>query len=351
MGQGLSCGQHHENALFAAVAGGALEVVEAMIEEDPAVLEETSGHAKLSPLHAAAASGRIEVLSMLLDRSVNVDILNRYKQTPLILAVMHGNTSCAEKLIQAGANILMFDSLRGRTCLHHAAYYGHIDCLKAILSAARSSPIANSWGFARFVNIRDRNGATPLHLAARQRQPECLRALLDNGALVCSSPGGYGYAGSTPLHLAARSGSLDCVRILLAWGADRLQLDSSGRIPFTVALKHKHKACAVLLDPSSAAPLVWPSPLKFISELNEEAKALLEKALMEANREREKTLLKEGDIPSSPLHSDGEDDDIDSETSVGIIASYVTTENFSLPHACLMGMHSACSILLTELGV
>lgn len=41
--------------------------------------------------------------------------------------------------------MLMFDSLRGRTCLHHAAYYGHLDCLKAILSAARSSPIANSW--------------------------------------------------------------------------------------------------------------------------------------------------------------------------------------------------------------
>lgn len=85
------------------------------------------------------------------------------------------------------------------------------------------------------------------------------------------------------------------------------------RIPFSVALKHKHKACAVLLDPSSAAPLVWPSPLKFISELNQEAKALLENALMEANREREKTLLKEGGIQPSPSHSDSEDDDIDSE--------------------------------------
>ncbi|KAK9126999.1 hypothetical protein Scep_015845 [Stephania cephalantha] len=49
---------------------------------------------------------------------------------------------------------------------------------------------------------------------------------------------------SSPLHLAARGGSLDCVRELLAWGADRLQRDSSGRIPYTVALKHKHNACA-----------------------------------------------------------------------------------------------------------
>lgn len=47
-------------------------------------------------------------------------------------------------------------------------------------------------GFARFVNIRDGNGATPLHLAARQRRHGCLHSLLNNGALVCASTGGYG---------------------------------------------------------------------------------------------------------------------------------------------------------------
>ncbi|XP_027928173.1 putative E3 ubiquitin-protein ligase XBAT31 [Vigna unguiculata] len=314
MGQRLSCVQQHEDhGLFPALASGELEVVETMVEEDPTVLELTTGHDRLSPLHVAAANGRIQVLSMLLDRSSNVDILNRLKQTPLMLAVMHGKTGCVEKLIHAGANILMFDSIRRRTCLHYAAYYGHIDCLKAILSAAHSTPVADSWGFARFVNIRDGNGATPLHLAARHRRSECLHALLDNGALVCASTGGYGYPGSTPLHMAARGGSLDCVRMLLAYGADRLQLDSSGKIPFSVALKHKHKACAALLDPSSAAPLVWPSPLKFISELSQEAKALLEKALLEANREREKAILKEVHMPPSPLHSESEDSNMASE--------------------------------------
>lgn len=47
-------------------------------------------------------------------------------------------------------------------------------------------------GFARFVNIRDGRGATPLHLAARQRRPGCVHILLDNGALVSASTGGYG---------------------------------------------------------------------------------------------------------------------------------------------------------------
>lgn len=67
-----------------------------------------------------------------------------------------------------------------------------------------------------------------------------------------------------------------------------------------------------MLNPSSAEPLVWPAPLKFISELNQEAKALLEHALMEANREREKNILK-GTAYSlpSPSHSDvGTDDNL-----------------------------------------
>ncbi|KAA8516438.1 hypothetical protein F0562_016731 [Nyssa sinensis] len=304
MGQGLSCRESHEHGLFRAVQNGEFEIVEAMLEKNPSVLEQTTVHGRLSALHVAAAHGQIQVLSMLLDRSVNPDILNRHKQTPLMLATMHGKISCVERLIQAGANILMFDSLHGRTCLHYAAYYGHSDCLQIILSAAHSTPVAASWGFARFVNIRDGNGATPLHLAARQRQPECVHILLDSGALVCASTGGYGYLGSTPLHLAAHGGSLDCVRELLAWGAGRLQRDSSGRIPYMVALKHKHGACAALLNPASPEPLVWPSPLKFITELNPEAKDLLEKALTEANKEREKAILKETvySLPS-PLHS------------------------------------------------
>ncbi|PWA79952.1 XB3-like protein [Artemisia annua] len=293
MGQGLSCRVQDEHGLFTAVQFGDIEHVKSVLSKDPLVVHTKSVYDRHSALHIAAANGQIEIVTMLLeDGSVNPDLLNRHKQTPLMLAAMHGKINCVKKLIEARANILMFDSLNGRTCLHYAAYYGHSECLETILSAARTSHVAASWGFSRFVNIRDGKGATPLHLAARQRRPRCVHMLLDSGALVCASTGGYGFAGSTPLHLAARGGSMDCIRELLAWGADRLQKDASGRIPYLVALKHKNDGCAALLNPSAAEPLVWPSPLKFISELNQDAKALLEQALMEANREREKTILK-----------------------------------------------------------
>ncbi|XP_027342152.1 putative E3 ubiquitin-protein ligase XBAT31 isoform X3 [Abrus precatorius] len=306
MGQSLSCSATHDRALFTAVQQGDLQILSSLLEAHPSLLHQTTLYDRHSALHLAAANGQIQILSRLLDGSVNPDVLNRQKQTPLMLAAMHGNIACVEKLLEAGANVLMFDTVYGRTCLHYAAYYGHSSCLKAILSSAQSSPVAASWGFARFVNVRDGKGATPLHLAARQRRSECVHILLDSGALVCASTGGYGCSGSTPLHLAARGGSLDCIRELLAWGGDRLQRDASGRIPYMVALKHKHGACASLLNPTSAEPLVWPSPLKFISELNPEAKALLEQALMDANREREKNILKGSSYSvSSPSHSDG----------------------------------------------
>ncbi|OAY74526.1 E3 ubiquitin-protein ligase XB3-like [Ananas comosus] len=313
MGQGPSFSRSSdEHAFFGAIQAGDADAVRSALRADPELLRRTTIYDRLSALHIAAANGRVEVLSLILDGSLHPDVVNRHKQTPLMLAAMHGEIDCLRKLLESGANILMFDSLHGRTCLHHAAHYGQSDCLQAILSAARSSPVAGSWGFARFVNVRDDSGATPLHLAARQGRHDCVHILLENGAIVSAPTGTYGFPGSTPLHLAARGGSLDCVRQLLSWGADRLQRDSAGRIPYEVALKRCHGACAALLNPSSAEPLVWPSPLKFISELDPDAKALLEAALMEANREREKKILKgtRYSLPSPSRSDDGADDSI-----------------------------------------
>ncbi|KAL5219718.1 hypothetical protein ABZP36_024431 [Zizania latifolia] len=335
MGHGLSCSRDaDDHDLFRAAQAGDLHSLDVLLAADPALARCATIYDRFTALHIAAANGRLRVVSMLLDRGVHPDVVSRKKQTPLMLAAMHGNTDCVLSLLHAGANILTFESVHARTCLHHAAYYGHTDCLQAILAAAQAAPVASSWGFARFVNVRDEHGATPLHLAARQGHPASVRLLLHKGAIVSAPPAAYGFPGSTPLHLAARSGNLDCIRELLAWGADRLQRDSAGRIAHAVALKRGHTACAALLNPSAAEPMVWPSPLKFIGELKVDAKALLEAALMEANREREKKILKGTRYcPPSPAHSDDATDDEDDELDL-----------------CSICFEQACSIEVQECG-
>lgn len=64
-------------------------------------------------------------------------------------------------------------------------------------------------------------------------------------------------------------------------------------------MKYKNTACAALLNPNAAEPLVWPSPWKFISELNPQAKLLLEEALAQANSDREKALLAQEGVTTS----------------------------------------------------
>jgi hypothetical protein len=123
MGQGLSCGTSQEHGLFRAVQVGDLDTVEAVLGREPALLHQATVYDRHSALHIAAANGQIEVgalpfhkvcsfsvafwgwvlyfslefndfmyifflwvlgvlqiLSMLLARSVNPDVLNRQKQ-------------------------------------------------------------------------------------------------------------------------------------------------------------------------------------------------------------------------------------------------------------------------------
>ncbi|KAM0884141.1 hypothetical protein ACQ4PT_031183 [Festuca glaucescens] len=342
MGHGLSCSRDgDEHDFFRAAQAGDLDALEGLLAADPALARRATIYDRLTALHVAAANGSLPVVSMFLARGVRPDVLSRSKQTPLMLAAMHGKIDCALALLATGANILMFDSVQARTCLHHAAYYGHADCLRAILAAARTAQVAASWGFARFVNVRDEHGATPLHLAARQGRPECVHLLLESGAIVSAPTGSYGFPGSTALHLAARGGNMGCVRELLAWGADRVQRDSAGRIAYAVALKRGHGACAALLNPAAAEPMVWPSPLKFIGELEADARALLEAALAEANREREKKIFLKGSSKYSPPSPSSSSDDAgavdDDEEEEGV-------------DVCSICFEQACSIEVQDCG-
>lgn len=69
---------------------------------------------------------------------------------------------------QAGANPLE-KSINGRTAIHDVVVGGYKDCLKLILD------------YTAEVNIRDRDGLTPAHVAALNGELGCIKILQDRG--------------------------------------------------------------------------------------------------------------------------------------------------------------------------
>lgn len=290
-------GKCKQQQFYDAIRDGDLVVIRRIVEKDQSqsVVNNPFLYRKTTPLQIAALHGELDVLTLLLEFGADCNKRNTGDgQTPLMFACKGGDSMCVERLLQHDANALAFDSTKGRTCLHIACRRGHYDCVLKVLDAARKGPISTTWGFTRFVNVRDDNGAIPLHMAARAGHAEIVRLLLNNGALVtavtCNSTYGPGH-GSTPLHFAARSGSLDCVEQLLAWGADRKQKDLMGQTPYVVAANRGNLACAAILNPSAAEPMVWPSPLKFMRELEPETRSILQAALAKANEKRKSLIL------------------------------------------------------------
>ncbi|MEV0727679.1 ankyrin repeat domain-containing protein [Polymorphospora sp. NPDC050346] len=93
----------------------------------------------------------------------------------------------------------------------------------------------------------DRDGTTPLYVAAVQNSGEAVRLLLTAGAAP-DLESGHGDQG-TPLCAAASWGHVDVVRELLAHGADpdRREDHGTGRSPLDWAVRGGHTEVADLL--------------------------------------------------------------------------------------------------------
>ena len=80
-------------------------------------------------------------------------------------------------------------------------------------------------------NVKDKDGHTPLHLAAFTGHVEIVKILLERGA----NPNAGNNNGWTPLHAAASKGHFDVARLLLEYRADPRIADNKGHIPLDYA--------------------------------------------------------------------------------------------------------------------
>ncbi|PNJ81948.1 hypothetical protein CR201_G0002018, partial [Pongo abelii] len=84
-------------------------------------------------LHLACAYGRVEVVTLLLDRRCQIDICDRLNRTPLMKAVHCQEGACAIILLEHGANPNIKD-IYGNTVLHYAVYNKRTSLAEKLLS-------------------------------------------------------------------------------------------------------------------------------------------------------------------------------------------------------------------------
>ncbi|XP_065837783.1 espin-like [Oscarella lobularis] len=126
---------------------------------------------------------------------------------------------------------------------HRAALHGHTACLKGLIAAEKRGK--------RRILPADRNGATPLHLAARENNVDAIRLLLKSSRFNVNSRGLHR---ETAVHVAAVRGSLESLELLVSFNPRDMtgivgDVDGRGFTPLALAcVKNRQRIVAWILE-------------------------------------------------------------------------------------------------------
>lgn len=255
--------------------------VDDILRRVPQLVDRTGAWAR-TPLHWAASGGHAPLAEWLLACGANPNARDLWGCTPLHLAAELGRESTVELLLEKGADVHA-KLKNGKNVVQVAAQSRNPEIIRCLLRhgaqldifAAASLGLLNRahkllQGDPDLVHARLPFGATPLHMAAEDRQAEMASYLVDRGAsldLVCAAELGWtdavnrlldaepdivnrksGSFGYTALHSATSKGSRDLVRLLLNSGAEVNATDDMYRkTPLGEALYYGNEAMARLL--------------------------------------------------------------------------------------------------------
>ncbi|XP_020851191.1 inversin isoform X2 [Phascolarctos cinereus] len=176
-------------------------------------------------LHAAALSGHVSTVKLLLDHHAQVDATDVMKHTPLFRACEMGHKEVIQTLIKGGARVDLVDQ-DGHSLLHWAALGGNADVCQ-ILIENKINP-----------NVQDYAGRTPLQCAAYGGYINCMALLMENNA----DPNIQDKEGRTALHWSCNNGYLDAIKLLLSFAAFPNQMENNEEryTPLDYALLGEH---------------------------------------------------------------------------------------------------------------
>jgi len=161
----------------------------------------------VTPLHLAAAWGKIEAMSLLLKAGANLNAQNIEGDFPLHSAV--DSIRSIKFLLEAGANINA-KNYRGESALHKAANEGLEESALYLIHAGAD------------VNLQDDEKNTALHYAVSNGNIAIVKALLNAKANISLE----NQRNKTPLWLAVENENVEIIHLLVEAGADVNKINS-----------------------------------------------------------------------------------------------------------------------------
>jgi ankyrin repeat protein len=224
-----------------------------------------------SPLHLAIIQENIPLtfylVQLITGVSMNLDIANNLRQTPLHLAVITRQPMLVNLLVKSGASVNHPDR-RGNTCIHLAAQRKSVSILHILAQAESQLPDYNSRNFA---------GLTPVHVATREGCIDVLKFLFQVGANKNMADS---CSGRTPLHYAVEAQNFQMCNFLLENNCNVNAVTFSGNTPLHVAAGRRLKEIVALLMAYGANPAIANGEGDFPSDLP--ASLLMQRAKMNA---------------------------------------------------------------------
>jgi ankyrin repeat protein len=150
-------------------------------------------------LNSAAANGHLEIVELLLAKGVSLAVANKAGFTPLHSAASNGQVEVVETLYKGGADISVINRQYG-SLLNYFAYRGYTSYLNTAYSQDQAS-----------LHLRDADGRTPLHFAARGGHVGTFSYLITLGL----DHSGQDAKGDRLLSYACSGGSVDIINVIL----------------------------------------------------------------------------------------------------------------------------------------
>uniref|UniRef100_A0A590UK20 Ankyrin repeat domain 30B n=1 Tax=Homo sapiens TaxID=9606 RepID=A0A590UK20_HUMAN len=166
---------------------------------------------KRTALHWACVNGHAEVVTFLVDRKCQLNVLDGEGRTPLMKALQCEREACANILIDAGADLNYVD-VYGNTALHYAVYSENLLMVATLLS------------YGAVIEVQNKASLTPLLLAIQKRSKQTVEFLLTKNA----NANAFNESKCTALMLAICEGSSEIVGMLLQQNVDVFAEDIHG---------------------------------------------------------------------------------------------------------------------------